>query len=73
MSRRKPNNYFTNPASMEPPLVIASSFEEVVKALCLSPDQYAYSAELRAWVERNKDVKYVPPELLMLFGLNVEA
>lgn len=73
MSRRKPNNYFTNPARMGPPLAITSSFEEVVQALCLSPEQYAYSAELRAWVEHNKDVKYVPPELLTLFGLTVEA
>jgi len=73
MSRRKTNNYFTNPARMEPPLAIASSFEEVVKALRLSPEQYAYSAELKAWVERNKDVKYVPSELLTLFGLTVEA
>lgn len=32
------------------------------------PEQYAGSAELRAWVQRNKDVKYVPSELLEAFG-----
>lgn len=55
------------------PVATESSFEQVVKTLCLSPDQYADSAELRAWVERNKDVRYVPPELLAVFGLTVEA
>jgi hypothetical protein len=73
MSRPKTNNYFTNPCRMGLPIPIESSFEGVVRALCLSPDQYAASAELRTWVERNKDVKYVPPELLAVFGLTVEA
>jgi hypothetical protein len=58
---------------MELPPVAASSFEELVKALGLSPEQYASSAELKAWVMDNKDEKYVPPELLRLFGLAVEA
>ena len=71
MSRPKTNNYFTNPARMEPPLVITSSFDDVVKALGLSPEQYAYSAELRAWVQRNRDLKYVPPEVLTAFGFTV--
>jgi hypothetical protein len=73
MLRRRTNNYFTNPARMELPPVAASSFEELVKALGLSPEQYASSAELKAWVMDNKDEKYVPPELLRSFGLAVEA
>jgi len=71
MSKRKPNNYFTNPCRIGFPVAKESSFEEVARALCLSPEQYAGSAELRAWVERNKDVKYVPQELLAAFGLTV--
>jgi hypothetical protein len=73
MSKPKGNNFFTNPCRMAFPVATESSFEQVVKTLCLSPDQYADSAELRAWVERNKDVRYVPPELLAVFGLTVEA
>jgi hypothetical protein len=73
MSKRKANNYFTNPCRMGLLIATESSFEEVVRTLCLSPEQYAGSAELRAWVERNKDVKYVPQELLATFGLTVEA
>jgi len=73
MSRPKTNNYFTNPCRMGLPIATKSSFEEVVRTLCLSPEQYAGSAELKAWVELNKDVKYVPPELLAEFGLTVDA
>jgi hypothetical protein len=48
-----------------------SSFERVVDSLKLSPDQYQSSTELREWVLRNKDHKYVPPELLKAFGFQV--
>jgi hypothetical protein len=53
-----------------PPLS-ASSFERVVDSLKLSPDQYQSSSELREWVLRNKDHKYVPPDLLKAFGFQV--
>jgi hypothetical protein len=49
----------------------ASSFERVVDSLKLSPDQYQSSSELREWVLRNKDHKYVPPDLLKAFGFQV--
>ena len=48
-----------------------SSFERVVDSLNLSPEQYQSSAELREWVLRNKDHKYVPPDLLKAFGFRV--
>lgn len=48
-----------------------SSFEKVVDSLKLSPEQYQSSAELREWVLRNKDDKYVPPELLKAYGFQV--
>lgn len=73
MSRPRANNYFTNPCRIRLPIATESSFEEIVRALCLSPEHYADSAELRAWVERNKDAKYVPQELLTAFGLTVQV
>jgi hypothetical protein len=48
-----------------------SSFERVVDSLKLSPEQYQSSPELREWVLRNKDHKYVPPDLLKAFGFQV--
>ena len=68
--RRNPN--FTKPGSIDTVPVVASSFERVVDLLKLSPDQYQSSAELRDWVLRNKDEKYVPPDLLKAFGFQVD-
>jgi hypothetical protein len=48
-----------------------SSFEKMVDSLKLSPEQYQSSFELREWVLRNKDDKYVPPELLKAYGFQV--
>ena len=45
-----------------------SSFESVVKALGLSPRQYAASLPLKDWVAKNKHNKYVPQDLLQVWG-----
>ena len=47
----------------------ASSFDAVVQALALVPEDFLGSAQLKAWVTQNKDNKYVPPELLKAWGL----
>ena len=52
---------------------IQTSFEETVKALKLSPRDYANSAALKEWVLRNKDHKYVPPDLLKIWGFEVRG
>jgi hypothetical protein len=67
--RGTPNSQRSGAAS-SPPLS-ESSFERVVDSLKLSPEQYQSSSELREWVLQNKDHKYVPPELLMAFGFQV--
>jgi len=41
-----------------------NSFEEVVRKLRLLPEQYADSIQLKDWVRKNKDQKYVPSDLL---------
>jgi len=66
------NRRFTDPAAIAP-ASLPSSFEEVVRALNLSPEEYLNSARLRDWVFRNKDQKYVPSELLEAFGFEVSA
>ena len=50
----------------------SSSFEHVARRLGLLPSQYATSAELKEWVRKNKDQKYVPPYLLDLWGFDVD-
>jgi hypothetical protein len=47
---------------------MASSFEQMVKKLGLSPEEYESSALLKDWVRRNMDEKYVPSDLLKTWG-----
>lgn len=68
MAKPKCNTYFTNPYRLGRQLATESSFEQIVEALCLAPEQYADSLELKAWVRRNKSYKYVPSDLLAVFG-----
>jgi hypothetical protein len=49
---------------------VPSEFEHVVERLKLSPDQYASSPQLRAWVEKNWRQKFVPENLLKVWRLN---
>lgn len=51
----------------------SSAFEHVVRRLGLSPSQYATSAELKEWVRKHKDSRYVPPHLLKLWSLEVDV
>jgi hypothetical protein len=52
---------------------VPSSFEEVAEQLGLSPQEYETSPALKAWVRKNKNQKYVPPELLERWGLRVDT
>lgn len=48
-------------------------FECVTKNLGLSPEQYVSSDDLKDWVRRNKDSKYVPLDLLMAWGFTPKS
>jgi hypothetical protein len=43
-----------------------------VKELKISPAEYHGSSELKEWVLRNKDEKYIPTEVLKIFGFQVD-
>jgi hypothetical protein len=49
-----------------------SMFEHVVRRLRLAPSQYSTSAELKEWVRKNKDYKYVPSQLLEEWHFGVD-
>jgi hypothetical protein len=51
----------------------ASTFEHVAHRLRLSPSEYATSSELKEWVRRNKDHKYVPSYLLVAWHFDVDV
>ena len=70
MHRGNPNWGKPEPLFREPSV---SSFDAVVHELGLSPAQYESSNALREWVRSNKDHKYVPLDLLQIWGFTVRS
>lgn len=50
-----------------------STFEHLTARLGLTPEKYEDSTALKEWVRRNKNERYVPPELLEAWGFTVDA
>jgi len=72
MRRRSVNRNFTKPGTTRS-ITYPSSFEQVVRALKISPGEYRGSLELKEWVRRNKNDRYVPTEVLKIFGFQVDS
>jgi hypothetical protein len=70
---RRGNSSWGKPNVNTVPHAGTCSFEEVVKTLGLSPNEYEQSAQLKAWVQKNKDQKYVPPGLLQAWNMGVDG
>lgn len=68
MAKSRSNTHFTNPCRIGSQQPAESSFEQKVHSLRLTAEQYAAPPELKAWVRRNKRYRYVPPDLLKIFG-----
>jgi hypothetical protein len=47
--------------------------EEAVRAVKVLPQEYARSVALKEWVRKNKDHKYVPLDLLNIWGFEVRV
>ncbi len=73
LTKRRGNPNFGKPAMGPLPGPVSSSFEDVVKKMRLNPAEYQHSRELKDWVQRNKDSKYVPTDLLKAWGLEVKG
>jgi hypothetical protein len=61
---RRGNPNWTNPLRQNSVQARANGFDEMVRDLGLSVDEYETSTELKEWVRKNRNEKYVPPELL---------
>ena len=72
MTKKRGNPNWGKPELNIIPYTGASSFEEVVRKLRLSPAEYEGSIQLKAWVQKNKDQKYVPSSLLRAWGVEVK-
>jgi hypothetical protein len=69
MKKKRGNPNWGKPVAHSPVDVQPSSFEEIVRKLRLSPDEYLSSLQLKEWVCKNKDQKYVPSDLLKAWNL----
>jgi hypothetical protein len=70
--RRSVNRNFTKPGSIRP-VAFPNSFEQIVKRAKDFTWEYRKSPELKEWVRRNKDDRYVPTEVLKAFGFRVDS
>ena len=70
---KRGNPLWCIPASLSVPPAGPSSFEQMASTLGLSPEQYPSSVLLRRWVEKNKNHKYVPTDLLKFWELVVDV
>lgn len=64
MKKRRGNPNWGKPDIYSAVPLQPNSFDEVVRKLRLFPDQYINSVQLKHWVRKNKDQKYVPSDLL---------
>jgi hypothetical protein len=72
MITRKPgHSNWGKPDTGRQPPPCQTSFEEAVKTMKLSPQEYARSVALKEWARKNKDRKYVPLDLLNIWGFDV--
>jgi hypothetical protein len=60
-------------SDMQAAPVVPTSFEEVVRKLRLSPADYEASLQLKEWARKNKDQKYIPDDLLEIWGFEVKG
>jgi hypothetical protein len=73
MAKKRGNPNWGKPDVHASALTGPTSFEEVVKKLRLSPAEYKHSVQLKDWVRKNKDQKYVPSDLLKAWGLEAQG
>jgi len=69
--RRRGNPNWGQP--MQPVMASPTEFEQLVKQLRLTPQNYANSVELKRWCQRNKNRCYIPERLLEEWGIEVEV
>jgi hypothetical protein len=69
--RGNPKSGWNDPTLIRRTALRSSSFDQIVAQLRLLPDQYSSSLPLKEWVQKNKNEKYVPPELLKIWGFKL--
>lgn len=73
MKKKRGNPNWGKPVVQSAADIQPNSFEQIVRKLHLSPDQYLGSVQLKEWVRKNKDQKYVPSDLLKAWNLEAAS
>jgi len=73
MKKKRGNPNWGKPIPFCLPILSPTSFEGVTKALGLSPGDLEGSILLKEWVFKNKNHRYVPQDLLRVWGFAVEG
>lgn len=71
--KKRGNPNWCKPGSSYVSVLSPTSFEGVAKTLRLSPGDFEGSILLKEWVFKNKNQRYVPPDLLQAWGFTVEG
>lgn len=69
MARRRGNPNWCRPTPMGALAIGPTTFESITRELGLAPKDFEASVLLKEWVNRNKNHKYVPLDLLEAWGL----
>lgn len=54
------------------PASLVPSFDKIATKYQLGPESYSRSDKLKTWVRKNYKSKYVPEELLKMWGFSIE-
>lgn len=70
---RKRDNWVMGGGALSGAPAVLTRFERKVKALGLTESEYVKSEALRAWVTKNRNLRYVPEDLLVAYDLTVDV
>lgn len=73
MAKKRGNPHWGKPFTAAAGQGSPSSFEETVTELRLSPADYKHSIQLKEWVRKNKNQKFVPLDLLRAWDFEIEG
>lgn len=72
MTRKRGNPNRGKPDINNARTISPTSFEEIVRKLRLSPEDYQRSIPLKEWVQKSKDQQYVPSDLLKAWDFAIK-
>ena len=73
MKSKRPGNPTWGKAQPLSLVATPTSFDQIVKSLGLTPDEWIHSRPLKEWVQKNRNSKFVQVDLLQTWGITVKS